>query len=116
MRPAALRATRLAVAGVFFPNGFGFATWVVRIPALQEKLTLSEGPLGIALLGSAVGVLLAAPPTGWLVSRLGSRPVVRVWALLLSLVLLPLALAPSVSFLVAALLMAGALPGCWTCP
>ena len=89
---------------------------MVRIPALQEKLALSEGPLGIALLSGAVGVLLAAPPSGWLVSRLGSRPVVGVSVLLLSLVLLPLALAPNLSFLISALLIAGALPGCWTCP
>ena len=52
-----LRSSRLAVAGVFFLNGFGFASWVVRIPAVQEKLALSEGPLGVVLLGGAAGSL-----------------------------------------------------------
>lgn len=111
MQPAALRAARLAVAGVFFLNGFGFASWVVRIPAVQEKLSLSEGPLGVALLGGAAGILLAAPFAGWLVSLLGSRPVVGASALLVSLALLPLALAPNLPLLVAALSLAGASAG-----
>ncbi len=29
------RAARLAVLAFFFLNGFGFASWVVRVPAIQ---------------------------------------------------------------------------------
>ncbi len=101
------RAARLAVLAIFFLNGFGFASWVVRIPAIQEKLALSEGLLGLALLGLASGSLVSMPLAGWLVSRLGSRPVVGVTALLVSLVLVPLALAPNLPLLFAALAMAG---------
>ncbi len=43
-----LRAARLAVLAIFFLNGFGFASFVVRIPAVQEKLSLGEGLLGLA--------------------------------------------------------------------
>jgi hypothetical protein len=46
--------------GIFFLNGLALASWVVRIPAVQEKLTLSEGLLGLALLGVAVGALAAS--------------------------------------------------------
>jgi MFS family permease len=101
------RAARLAVLAIFFLNGFGFASWVVRIPAIQEKLALSEGLLGLALLGLAIGSLVSMPLAGWLVSRLGSRPVVGVTALLVSLVLVPLALVPNLALLFAALVMAG---------
>ena len=106
-----LRAARLAVAAVFFLNGFGFASWVVRIPAVQEKLALSEGPLGIALLGAAVGLLISTPLAGWLVARLGSRPVVGVTSLLVALVLLPLALAPNLPLLVLANVAGGGFAG-----
>lgn len=102
---------RLAVAAVFFLNGFGFASWVVRIPAVQERLALSEGPLGIALLGAAVGLLISTPLTGWVVARLGSRPLVGVTSLLVSLVLLPLALAPNLPLLVLANVAGGTVAG-----
>ncbi|MDQ5819733.1 MAG: MFS transporter, partial [Actinomycetota bacterium] len=104
-------AARLAVLGIFFLNGLALASWVVRIPAVQEKLTLSEGLLGLALLGSAVGALAAMPTTGWFVARLGSRPVVGVTALLLCVSLTLPALAPNLALLVISLVMLGASNG-----
>ncbi|HEU4538838.1 MAG TPA: hypothetical protein VFS00_32185, partial [Polyangiaceae bacterium] len=71
------RAARLAVAAIFFVNGAGFANWVVRIPAVRERLGLGEAALGTALLGVAVGAMLAMPIGGGLVVRYGSRPVVH---------------------------------------
>ena len=109
MRP--LLAARLAVLAIFFLNGFGFASFVVRIPAVQEKLSLGEGLLGLALLGVSVGSLPSMPLTGWLVSRFGSRPVVGVSAILFPLVLPLAALAPSLPILVAALVLVGASAG-----
>lgn len=106
-----LRAARLAVTGIFFLNGFVIASWFVRIPAVQERLGLGEGLLGVALLGAAVGAIVAMPATGWLVSRFGSRPVVGVAALLLFGALLLPALAPSLALLTLALVMFGASNG-----
>ena len=40
-----MQTARLAVLGVFFLNGFAVVSWFVRIPAVQENLTLSEGLL-----------------------------------------------------------------------
>lgn len=102
-----LRVARFAVLGIFALNGFAFASWVVRLPAVQEKLGIGEGLLGAALLGAAAGSLVSMPATGWLVGRLGSRPVVGVTALLLPLVLVLLALAPDFPLFVAALFFAG---------
>ena len=102
-----LRSSQLAVAGVFSLNGFTFASWVVRIPTVQEKLALSEGPLGIVLLGGVAGSVMSMPFAGWLVSRLGSRPVVATSAFLTSLALPLLALSPSLPLLVLAFVFLG---------
>jgi MFS family permease len=102
---------RVAVLGIFFLSGFGFASWAVRIPAVQEKLSLSEGLLGVALLSMAAGSLVSMPLAGWLVSRLGSRSVVGATALASYLALPLLALAPSLALLIVALAFAGASGG-----
>jgi MFS family permease len=83
-----LRSARAAVLAVFFTNGVIIGTWVVRIPAIKERLGLGEGLLGVALLGAAVGALIAMPVVGALVSRFGSRRVVGLSALVLSVMLL----------------------------
>jgi predicted MFS family arabinose efflux permease len=105
---AADRAARRAVSIVFFLCGAGTANWVVRIPAVRAALGLSNGTLGIALLGVAVGAVLTMPLTGRLVARYGSRPVTRVAAVLFAISLALPPLAPSLPLLVAALLALGA--------
>lgn len=102
---------RLAVTAVFFLNGVVIATWVVRIPAVQEKLGLGEGLLGVSLLGAGVGALVAMPLTGALTSRFGSRPVVGATALMLPVALVLPALAPGLLSLVVALVLFGASNG-----
>lgn len=106
-----LRVARYAVIAVFFLNGLMLSNWFVRIPAAQEKLGLTEGTLSIALLGTAIGALASMSVAGWLVTRLGSRPVVVVCAVLLCLALTPLALAPSLPLLVVAMVFLGASNG-----
>ncbi len=105
------RPARLAVLAIFFLNGLAVASWFVRIPAVQEKLALSEGLLGLALLGTATGALVSMPLAGALASRLGSRRVVGATALLLALSLVPPALAPGLASLVLALVLFGAANG-----
>lgn len=76
--PRRLPAARIAVALGFFLNGVGFASWLVRIPDVQRRLALSESGLGLVLLGVSAGALIAMPLSGGLISRYGSRAVVRV--------------------------------------
>lgn len=109
--PEGIGAARLAVLGVFFLNGLAVASWFVRIPAVQDDLKLSEGLLGLALLGAAVGAMVSMPLTGALSSRFGSRRVVGITALLLSFSLIPPALAPSLALLIPALVLFGAANG-----
>jgi len=106
-----LRTARAAVLAVFFTNGVVIGTWVVRIPAIKERLGLGEGLLGVALLGAAVGALVAMPVVGALASRFGSRRVVGVSALALPVALLTPGLAPSLPLLVLAVVLLGAANG-----
>jgi MFS family permease len=72
-----LRA-RNAVMLSFFLNGFGFATWVSRIPETREELQLSNGGLGLLLLAISAGSILAMPTAGGFINRWGAAGVVRV--------------------------------------
>jgi len=103
-----LRVARASVAAIFFINGAATANWLVRIPAVKAKLGLSDAALGIALLGVAVGALLAMPRAGHLVARYGSRPVTRVGAALFGATFLLPPLAPNPFVLVLALIVLGA--------
>jgi predicted MFS family arabinose efflux permease len=104
----AVRRARLAVAFTFAVNGAVFGTWAARVPAVKDRLGLSPGVLGLALVGLALGGILAMPAAGALVARHGSRPVTRA-ALAACCLALPLpALAPGVPALALGLLLLGA--------
>ena len=68
--------SRLAVLLAFFTNGALMATWVSRIPAMQSKLGLSDGGLGLVLVGLSAGMMTALVLTGGLIARFGSPRVV----------------------------------------
>ncbi|WP_225412389.1 MFS transporter [Stigmatella hybrida] len=102
---------RIAISAVFFVNGLSFASWVPHIPTVQARLGLSTSLLGLALLGVALGALVAMPLTGMLVARWGSRAVTLVSSLLFCpLVALPVR-APSLPLLLVALVSFGAAYG-----
>ncbi|KYF78203.1 MFS transporter permease [Sorangium cellulosum] len=111
-RPALSTAqARRAVSVMFLANGVAFASWAARVPAVRERLGLRDGALGLALLGVAVGAILAFRAAGPLIACVGSRRVTRVSAMLLCAALPLPALAPSFAALVAALLLLGASNG-----
>jgi fucose permease len=103
-----LRSARVAVLIMFFINGAALATWVPLIPAVQQKLALSASELGIALLGVAVGAVVATPSTSWLVGRAGGRRVVTVAAIVSCAVVPLLPLAPTLPVLTLGLVVLGA--------
>ncbi len=105
------RSARMAVALIFFLNGAILATWATRIPAIQARLRLPTGELGLALLGTAAGALVAMNLSGYLSARFGSRSVTTIAALCLCAMLPLLALAPSLPALVATLVLFGASNG-----
>jgi MFS family permease len=77
----AVRAATYAVVAVFVLNGFHFASWASRLPAVRDALELSPQQLGLLLLVAAGGSLVALPLSGLVVQRLGARLTVRAFAL-----------------------------------
>lgn len=100
-----------AVVARFLIHGLVVSTWVSRIPAVKASLRLSDGALGLALLGTAVGSLIGIPACGWLVGRAGSRNAC-IWTSIGFCFALPLpAFATNTLTLFAALFVFGAMAG-----
>ena len=79
-----LRALRVALTAFFAVDGFVFAGWVVRIPAIKAQVGASAGTLGLALLGVSAGAVATMTGTGRLCHRFGSHPVIVGCALVLA--------------------------------
>ncbi|MDT0473082.1 MFS transporter [Streptomyces sp. DSM 41014] len=80
-----LARLRLALTLFFALDGFVFAGWVVRIPAIKHQIGASASALGLALLGVSAGGVITMTLTGRLCRRYGSHQVTVVCAVLLSL-------------------------------
>ena len=65
------------MVAVFFLHGLLFASWTAHIPQVKDHLGLSDGSLGLALLGAPLGSVVAMVVAGRLLPTLGSRVVVR---------------------------------------
>jgi MFS family permease len=87
---------RGAVTAFFAIDGFIFASWAVRIPAVKVAAHASSGTLGLALLGLSGGAVATMTISGALCRRFGSQRMIVATGMLLSLALLlpPLARSP----------------------
>jgi len=103
-RPATRLATRLA----FLVAGFGVACWAPLVPFAKARLGVDDAQLGLLLLCVGVGSLLAMPITGAVSARRGSRPMILLGGVGLSVLLPALAFADSPLWLGLALLLFGA--------
>ncbi len=111
--PAAPSLARLRTAlTLFFAlDGFLFAGWVVRIPAIKEQTGASATGLGLALLGVSAGAVVTMTSTGRLCRRFGSHAVTVAAATLMSLSIALPALTGSTLALGLVLLVFGAAYG-----
>ena len=75
-----VRVAVWAVFAVFAANGFGFGSWASRIPAVRDGLGFSEAEMGLLLLTSAIGSVLALPLSGLVTARLGAARTVVLFA------------------------------------
>jgi MFS family permease len=103
-RPAARLATRLA----FLVAGFVMACWAPLVPAAKMRVGVNEAELGKLLLCLGIGSILAMPVTGMVSARIGSRPMILLGGVGISLVLPLLAIVNSPALLAVALLLFGA--------
>jgi MFS family permease len=79
-----LRVLRIALTAFFAVDGFLFAGWVVRIPAIKAQVGASAGQLGLALLGVSAGAVATMVLTGRLCRAFGSDRVTVATAVMLS--------------------------------
>jgi MFS family permease len=63
----------LGVMLCFLVHGLVVSTFVSRLPSIKSALRLSDGALGLALLGTAFGSIAGIAATGVLVTRFGSK-------------------------------------------
>lgn len=106
-----LTRLRITLTAFFALDGFVFARWAVRIPAIKELTGATAGDLGLALLGVSAGAVVTRTPTGRLRRRYGSHPVTVVCAVLLALSITLPPLPHSVPALGAALFVFGSAYG-----
>lgn len=69
---------RVAVTVVFATQAVMGLSWIAHIPQLKSDLGLSDGSLGLALLGGPRGAVVAMAVPGWLLPRLGSKTMMRL--------------------------------------
>jgi MFS family permease len=105
------RSARLAVATIFCLNGLALANWIARIPDVKEQLGLSHQLLGLVLLCTAAGALLAQPTVGWLISRVGSRSLTTLLSIAFCLSVILPGIAGDTLSLMGALFVLGACNG-----
>jgi MFS family permease len=77
-----------AVSVFFYIQGVVFGSWASRIPDLKDQLQLGDGALGTILFLLPMGQLTMMPFSGRIVTRFGSRNVLRVALMGYSFILL----------------------------
>ncbi len=113
-RSAALQSAfrgRWAVAAMFFINGFLTGSWAPQIPVFLARLEISKFTLGLLILVFGIGALTFMPLSGYLMSKHGSRAVLRGFAAACVFGLLLVALAFNVPLAAAAMFLFGGLIG-----
>src|SRR5688500_10985168 len=105
------RTPRVAVSAAFLIHSTVSGTWAPRLPAIKESLELSDGELGTALVGLAIGLLIGTRVAGAPVDRLGSRQVMLVGFPLMAASLVLPGLADSIVTLFLSLFVLGLASG-----
>ena len=102
---------RAAVSAMFLMNGFIVGSWAPLVPELAQRHGLSESAIGLMILALGFGSLIVMPISGALIARFGSRPVLRLTCIIVSLALLPVVLAANVTALAAVMFLFGGFIG-----
>ena len=106
-RLQAIKMPFLPFAQLFFSISIMFATWIIYIPHIIEKLHMSKGQLGTALMFSALGALVANPIAKRLVNKFGPGKMALFSVPMQSIIIVGYFIAPSAFWLSALLFMFG---------
>jgi MFS family permease len=96
---------------IFLIHGLAISSWISRIPTKQIELGLSNAVLGLTLLGTAAGSVVAIPIAGRLVDHYTSKRVTAWSTYGLCVSLIPLAFARDAPTLASLLFVFGAMAG-----
>lgn len=107
-----LRAARVATYVYFVLYGTLLGTWVVHIPAIEERVGISHAALGGLLVVLGLGAFVGMRVAGPLTDRLGTRTVVPAGGVLCGATLFLPGLAHDPWTLAGALLVFGLCNGC----
>ncbi|WP_328827143.1 MFS transporter [Streptomyces sp. NBC_00252] len=107
-----LRAARVATFVYFSLCGTLMGTWVVNIPAIEERVDITHATLGGLLVLLGLGAFLGMQVAGRLTDRLGARVVVPATGVLCSVALVLPGLPRDPWTLAGALLVFGFCNGC----
>jgi MFS family permease len=103
--------SRIAVKIFFFINGFIHANYFSRLPRIQDQFSIDNGVVGLVLLFSSIGAILAMPFTGWLIIRHGSRRITLLSTFLYGLLVPAIPLMPNLVALDALFFLLGVSAG-----
>ncbi|WP_413317745.1 MFS transporter [Agrococcus sp. 1P02AA] len=75
---------RNAVFATFFAMGFGFASWMARVPHVRDQLGVTTGEMGLILLGISIGSVTGLLLASHIIHALGTRLVVSAGMVVVS--------------------------------
>lgn len=100
-----------SVGLIFAINSFMFGSWVTHLPEIKSTLHLSDGQIGLALLGVPLGSIISMPFMGWVIHRFSSGKTTLYYALLFCVISTFPVLAPSYAGFFIALVLVGLTSG-----
>jgi MFS family permease len=103
---------QISIYGAFFVYSFCMGSIYPRLPVLQYSMNAGEGALGLALVGIALGTLIALTFAGPMLEKLGHRAVLLSAIPLLSVCYAVATLAPNPTTLFVLFVPVGLVIGC----
>jgi len=98
----------ISIRLVYFMAGIGISAWAIAVPFAKIRFHLGDGTLGLILMASGTGGVIAMPFTGPLIARFGSRLVLCGGGIIFCATLPLLSMAPSPLLLTILLFIFGA--------
>jgi MFS family permease len=99
-------------AGIVFAlNSMMFGSWITHLPEIKQRLAVTDGQLGVALLGIPLGSIVAMPFMGWIIHHLGSGKTTFIYGAAFCLISCFPVLAPSYLLFFASLILVGMITG-----